>query len=247
MTPFVVEFDNNAAALGYRAAFEVYLIYCLVGLTALSLRNLGGRASGVKDPASVSTAVSLAFIGAATALGAFAAAVGLAGLAGHWLTGVDTGWLVQLNTLTVALACILLGVGLVLPIPVERLSRWHQATRTRRQLDSLWSTLSRAVPDVVMPLPAMTRSPVVRAELRVVRHRIEIADALHRIRFAPTAAAVIRTSPDPARALAAALQDREQWWPASGANGELAADLLPTSDQTGDDQIWSLAAAYRNG
>ena len=246
-TPFVVEFDNNAAALGYRAVFELYLIYCLAGLTALSLRNLGGCSRRGNDPASVSTAVSLAFIGAATALGAVAAAVGLAGLAAHWLTGVDTGWLVQLNTVTVALACILLGVGLVLPIPVERLTRWRQATRTCRQLNSLWSTLSRVVPDVVMPLPAMTRSPVVRAELRVVRHRIEIADALHRIRFAPTAAAVIRTSPDPARALADALQDHDQWWPAPGASGDLAADLLPTSDQTGDDQIWALAAAYRSG
>lgn len=246
-TPFVVEFDVSAAALGYRAVFELYLIYCLIGLTALSLRNLGRSRRGENDPASISTSVSLAFIGAATALGAVAAAVGLVGLGAHWLTGTDTSWLVAVNTVTVALACTLLGIGLVLPVPVERFSRWRQATRTRRQLDALWATLSRAVPDVVMPLPAMVRSPVVRAELRLVRRRIEIADALHRIRFAPTAAAVIRTIPDPARAIAAALQDPANWWPARGASGDLAAELLPTADQTGDDQIWALAAAYRSG
>lgn len=244
VAPFVVEFDNNAAALGYRAVFELYLIYCLVGLTALSLRNLTRRST---DPATISTSVSLAFIGAATAVGSVAAAAGLAGLAAHWLTGADTAWLVGFNTVTVALASTLLGVGLVLPIPVERFVRWRQATRTCDHFDDLWSTLSSAVPDVVMPVPAGAASPVVRAELRLVRQRIEIADALHRIRFAPSAAAVIRTSPDPARALGAALLDTAQWYPARGASGPIAADLLSGSEQTGDDQIWALAAAYRSG
>jgi len=243
-TPFVVEFAAEPAAVGYRAVFEVYLIYCLSALTALSLRNLTRRST---DPATISTSVSLAFIGAATAVGSVAAAAGLAGLAAHWLTGADTAWLVAFNTVTVALASVLLGVGLVLPIPVERFVRWRQATRTCGHFDDLWSALSGAVPDVVMPVPASAASPVVRAELRLVRRRIEIADALHRIRFAPSAAAVIRTSPDPARALGAALQDTAQWYPARGTSGPIAADLLSGAEQTGDDQIWALAAAYRSG
>jgi hypothetical protein len=65
-TPFVVEFAAEPAAVGYRAVFEVYLIYCLSALTALSLRNLTRRST---DPATISTSVSLAFIGAATAVG----------------------------------------------------------------------------------------------------------------------------------------------------------------------------------
>jgi hypothetical protein len=243
-TPFVVEFADNGFALGYRAVFELYLIYCLVALTALSLRNL---ARGGTDPASTSTSISLAFIGAATAVGALAAAAGLTGLATHWLTGTDTAWLVAFNAVSVTLATALLGVGLLLPIPVERFMRWRQATRTCNHFDGLWSILSRAVPDVVMPVAASAATPVVRAELRVVRRRLEIADALHRIRFAPSAAAVIRTSPNPARALGAALQDTAQWYPARGTSGPIAADLLSGAEQTGDDQIWALAAAYRSG
>ena len=37
---FVVQYADSLAAVAYRAVFESYLVYCLMGIIAICLRNL---------------------------------------------------------------------------------------------------------------------------------------------------------------------------------------------------------------
>ena len=88
------------------------------------------------------------------------------------------------------------------------------------------------------------RSPLERVELTSTRRRIEIADALGRIRVDQRDAAVIQRSDDPPAALGQALRDTSRWAP-SGSTGVIAAELLHARS-TEDEllQILIVAAAY---
>jgi len=90
----------------------------------------------------------------------------------------------SVNTVAIVLAGVLAGIGILASIPVDGLLRWRRARRTCGHLHGPWAALTRAVPDVVLPMPSV-RSPLERVELTSTRRRIEIADALSRIRDAP--------------------------------------------------------------
>jgi hypothetical protein len=160
----------------------------------------------------------------------------------RYLTGEEARVLVLANAGAIALAALFAGIGVLAPVPVEGFLRWRRARRTSEHLSPLWLGLIQAVPDVVLPVPA-TRSPVARAELASARQRIEIADALHRVRIKPERAAEIRYCSDPPTALGHTLRDRAAW-AATGSGGVIAAELLTASRESDLQQIMTVAAAY---
>jgi hypothetical protein len=245
-TNFTVEYADTLAAVAYRGVFYGYLVYCLVGIIVICRRNMcqataAQRGSGVSHE-STATAVSLAFIAAGAAMAILASAAGLSTMVVMHLTGQEVQLLVLLNAGGIALAALFAGIGVLAPVPVESFLRWRRARLTSAHLSPLWSGLTRAVPDVVLPVPA-TRSPVARAELASTRQRIEIADALHRVRIRHEHAAAIRHCADPPTALGHTLRDPAAWV-ATGSAGVIAADLLTEPKDSDLQQILTVAAAY---
>jgi hypothetical protein len=242
---FAVEYAGNLPALAYRGIFYGYLVYCLIGIAILCRRNaltavVHSRLGS--DPESVATAISLSVIGFSAVTATVAAAAGLASMTVHYSTEHDATWLGTINTVAVAAAAILAAAGVLATNPVEGFLRWRRAHRTCAHLADLWAGLTSVVPDVVLPVPA-TRSPVSQAELASTRRRIEIADALHRIRINGSDAAAIRHSSDPSAALGRTLRDPATWVVA-GSGGVIAAELLHTEPDSELQQIWTVATAY---
>src|SRR6478752_7195689 len=242
---FAAEYAGDLAAVAYRGIFYSYLVYCLIGIAILCRRNaltaVVHSRSG-SDPESVATAISLSVIGISAVTATVAAVAGLASMTVLYSTGHDATWLGTINTVAVAAAAILAAAGVLATNPVEGFLRWRRARRTCAHLADLWAGLTSVVPDVVLPMPT-TRSPVSQAELASTRRRIEIADALHRIRINGSAAAAIRRSSDPSAALGRTLRDPSTW-AATGAGGVIAAELLHTEPDSELQQIWTVAAAY---
>ena len=241
---FAAEYAGNLAAVAYRSIFYAYLVYCLIGIAVLCRRNaitaaIHGRSGS--DPESVATAISLSAIGISAVTATVAAVAGLASMTVRY-TGHNPTWLGTINTVAVAGAAILAAAGVLSTNPVEAFLRWRRAHRTCTHLAELWAGLTSVVPDVVLPMPT-TRSPVSQAELASTRRRIEIADALHRIRINGSDAAAIRRSSDPSAALGRTLRDPSTW-AATGAGGVIAAELLHTEPDSELQQIWTVAAAY---
>lgn len=243
---FAMEYAGTLAAVLYRAVFYCYLVYCLLGITVICRRNLVKTAEQRRLGAgheSAATAVSLSAIAVGAAVATVAAATGLASMILQYITGEDAGFLVVVNAAAIAAAAILIGLGILAPVPVEVLLRWRYARRTCVHLSPLWTGLTSAVPDVVLPVPAM-RSPVTRSELASTRRRIEIADALHRVRINRVDAAAIQHSSDPLTALGRTLRNTSAWV-VSGSGGVIAADLLNAQRADSElQQIWMVAAAY---
>ena len=243
---FAVEYAVALAAVAYRGVFYSYLVYCLVGIIVICRRNMvqaaaAHRGSGVSHE-STATAVSLAAIAIGSALAILASVAGLLTMVLRHLSGEEVPFLVTVNSVSVALAALFAGIGVLAPVPVEGFLRWRRARQTSAQLSPLWSGLTRAVPDVVLPVPA-TRSPIARAELASTRQRIEIADALHRVRISHEHAAAIRYCSDPPSALGRTLRDPAAW-AATGSGGVIAAELLTAPRDTDLHQILTVAAAY---
>ena len=90
------------------------------------------------------------------------------------------------------MAALFAGIGVLAPVPVEGFLRWRRARQTSAHLSPLWSGLTQRYPKWCCRCP-VTRSPVSRAELVSTRQRIEIADALHRVRISHERAAAIRS------------------------------------------------------
>jgi uncharacterized membrane protein len=241
---FAAEYAGNLAAVAYRGIFYGYLVYCLIGIAVLCRRNAVTAAAHGRsgsDPESVATAISLSAIGISAVTATVAACAGLASMIVRY-TGQNTTWLGTINTVAVAGAAILAAVGILSTSPVESFLRWRRAHRTCAHLAQLWAGLTSVVPDVVLPMPA-TRSPVSQAELASTRRRIEIADALHRIRINVSDAAAIRQSSDPSAALGRTLRDPSTW-AVTGSGGVIAAELMHTEPDCELQQIWTVAAAY---
>ena len=191
----------------------------------------------------MATAVSLSLIGVSAVTATIAALAGLGSLIVRYRSGLEISWLANVNAAAVATAAILAAAGVLATAPVEALLRWRRARRTCAHLAGLWSGLTSVVPDVVLPVP-VTRSPVSQAELVSTRRRIEIADALHRIRVNGNAAAAIRHSNNPSAALGRTLRDTSSW-AVTGAGGVIAAELLRAEPADSElQQIWTVAAAY---
>ncbi len=245
-TNFAVEYADTFTAVAYRAVFYSYLVYCLVGIIVICRRNLVLAAAAHRSPGasheSTATAVSLAAIAIGAALAIMASAAGLLTMVLLYLTGEDVRFLVMVNSMSVALAALFAGIGVLAPAPAEAFLRYRHARRTSANLSPLWSGLTQAVPDVVLPVPA-TRSPVARAELASTRQRIEIADALHRVRIRSECAAAIRYCIDPPTALGHTLRDSAAW-AATGSGGVIAAELLTAPKDSDLQQILTVAAAY---
>jgi len=194
--------------------------------------------------AETATATSLAMIAIGTSVAIVALLVALISMLIQYSNGQAIRWLGQVNVAAVAAASVLIGVGVLAPIPVEAMLRWRRAKRATAHLDQLWSGLIDAVPAVVLPAPP-TRSPVNRAEVSLTRRRIEIADALHLIRVNPRIAKTIQVSEDPPTALGQALRDPDSWAANSGG-GVVAAQLLPPA-RTGElQQLLSIASGYNS-
>jgi len=245
---FIVEYADELAAVTYRAVFDLYVIYCLVGIIFLCLRNISMITADQQDkvnaPAETATATSLAMIAVGTSVAIVALLVALISMLIQYSNGQAIRWLGQVNVAAVAAASVLIGVGVLAPIPVEAMLRWRRAKRATAHLDQLWSGLIDAVPAVVLPAPP-TRSPVNRAEVSLTRRRIEIADALHLIRVNPRIAKTIQVSADPPTALGHALRDPGSWAVSSGG-GVVAAELLPPA-RTGElQQLLSIASGYNS-
>ena len=242
---FASEYADNLAAVIYRGIFYGYLVFCLAGIAILCRRNAltaVAHSRSRSDPEAVATAVSLSVIGISAVTATAAAVAGFASMAVRYGTGQSAVWLGAINTVAVAAAAILAAVGILATNPVEGFLRWRRANRTCAHLADLWEGLTSVVPDVVLPIPP-TRSPVSQAELASTRRRIEIADALHRIRINVGVAAAIRCSNDPSAALGRALRDPSTWV-VTGSGGVIAAELLQTEPDSELQQIWSVAAAY---
>jgi len=242
---FAAEYAGNLAAVGYRGIFYGYLVYCLIGIAILCRRNaltavIHSR-SGF-DPESVATAISLSVIGFSAVTATVAAVAGFTSMIVRYSTGDVATWLGTINSVAVTAAAILAAAGVLATNPVEGLLRWRRAHRTCAHLDALWAGLTSVVPDVVLPVPT-TRSPVSQAELASTRRRIEIADALHRIRINGSDAAAIRHSSDPSSALGRTLRDPSTWV-VTGSGGVIAAELLHAEPDSELQQIWSVATAY---
>lgn len=241
---FLTDYATSLPAVGYRTLFYVYLVFCLVGIALICRRSLRTALRGDRlKPQPAATAVSVIGIGLGSAAATVAAAAGAVTMISTY-AGLNLQWLAGVNLAAISVAAMLAGLGILAPYPVEVLVRWILARRTAAHLAGLWSALTDAVPEVVLPLPS-TRSPVARAELISARRRIEIADALHRIRITPTAAATIRSSADPAVALGHTLRDPTAWAQAGGT-GVPAVDLLPepTCGESELPRFWALADAY---
>ena len=245
-TNFAVEYAGTLTAVAYRAVFYSYLVYCLFGIIVICRRNMMQAAAAHRSAdvshESAATTVSLAFIAVGSGLAILASAAGLITMLLRYLTGEEARVLVLVNAGAIALAALFAGIGVLAPVPVEGFLRWRRARRTSEHLSPLWPGLIQAVPDVVLPVPA-TRSPVARAELASTRQRIEIADALHRVRIKPERAAEIRYCSDPPTALGHTLRDRAAW-AATGSGGVIAAELLTASRESDLQQIMTVAAAY---
>lgn len=245
-TNFAVEYADTLAAVAYRAVFYSYLVYCLVGIIIICRRNMmqafAAHRGGGASHESTATAISLAFITVGAGLAILASIAGLSTMVLRYLTGQEAQLLVLMNAGAVALAALFAGIGVLAPAPVEAFLRWRRARQTSAHLSPLWSGLTQAVPDVVLPIPA-TRSPIARAELASTRQRIEIADALHRVRIRPERAAEIRYCSDPPTALGHTLRDPAAW-AATDAGGVIAAELLTTPKESDLQQILTVAAAY---
>ena len=151
----------------------------------------------------------------------------------RYSTGSPLLFLGSVNIVSIALAGILAGIGILAPIPVDGLLRWRRARRTCGHLHGLWAALTRAVPDVVLPMPSV-RSPLDRVELTSTRRRIEIADALGRIRVDERDAAVIQRSDDPPAALGQALRDASRWAPSGRVRGPVNMKLSRSTMRTAD-------------
>lgn len=245
-TNFAVEYADTLTAVAYRGVFYSYLVYCLVGIIVICRRNMLQAAAAQRDSGvsheSTATAVSLAFIAAGSALAILASAAGLLTMVVLHVTGEEVRPLVLVNSGGIALAALFAGIGVLAPVPVEGFLRWRRARQTSAHLTPLWSGLTQAVPDVVLPVPA-TRSPVARAELASTRQRIEIADALHRVRIKHDHAAAIRHCSDPPTALGHTLRNPAAW-AATGSAGVIAAELLTEPRDSDLHQILTVAAAY---
>ena len=242
---FAVEYAGNLAAVAYRGIFYGYLVYCLIRIAILCRRNAVTAAThgrSDRDPESVATAISLSAIGISAVTATVAAVAGLASMTVRYGTGHEAKWLGIINAVAVAAAAILAGAGVLATVPVEAFLRWRRAHRTCAHLAGLWAGLTRAVPDVVLPVPPM-RSPVSQAELASTRRRIEIADALHRIRINGSDAVAIRHSSNPSAALGRTLRDPSTW-AVAGSGGVIAAELMHTEPNSELQQIWTVAAAY---
>ena len=86
------------------------------------------------------------------------------------------------------------------------------------------------------------RSPIARAELASTRRRIEIADALHRVRIVPEHAEAIRRCLDQSAALGRTLRNPSTW-AVNGTRGVIAAELLQLKPKTlTSNRSWTVAA-----
>jgi hypothetical protein len=241
---FTQEYGGNLAAVLYRAVFYSYLIYCLIGITVVCVRNLrSSSTSRSNDPESTATAVSLAAIAIGSVAAIITALSGLIVMIERYQTGEPAGFWAYISAIGVATAAVFIGFGIIAPIPVEAFLRWRQASRSCATLADLWAGLTDAVPDVVLPIPA-TRSPLSRAELASTRQRIEIADALHRIRIDRDHAAAIQQHTNPPTALGWTLRDQSTWT-VTGRTGIVAAELLEVRPDSELQQLLAVAAGYR--
>ena len=80
--------------------------------------------------------------------------------------------------------------------------------------------------------------PVSRAELASTRRRIEIADALHRIRINGSDAAAIRRQQQSVSRAGTNLRDQSAW-AVTGSAGVIAAELLHAEPDSELQQIWT--------
>lgn len=231
---FAAAYAGDTAAVLYRITFSAYFVYCLVTIARTCRRHAfttGDRAR----------TLSLVGIGVGAALAAIASVASALQMALSYLTGQPEPVLAAINVVGVAAAGIIAGFGVLVPIPLDTLLRWHKARRISNHLAPLWVDLTDAMPEVVLPVPP-GHNPVEHAEMVSTRRRIEIADALYLIHLTEPAAADIRRSPNPPEALGRALRDSNAWH-ANDHTGVLAADLLPADD---DDlgQLLAVAGAY---
>ena len=235
-TNFVADYSTNLHVLLYRAIFYIYLIVSLVSIARTCLRH--GFTDGDRP-----RSLSLLGIGAGATSAAVASTAGGAQMLllynGSGLQGLS-----QLNSVAIAVAGLLAGIGVLVPIPVDAFLRWRRARSTCHSLSPLWSGLTTAVPDVVLPVQPGP-SPLVQVELASARRRIEIADALSRIRVNQSEAEAIKLSNNPPAALGRVLRDRSAW-AASGSTGVVAADLLEVrSTEEELEQFLAVAGAYQ--
>jgi len=236
-TSFASAYAGDDAAVLYRIVFSAYFVYCLVGIARTCRRH--ALAEGDK-----ARSFSLIGIGVGAALAAVASLASAVQMVVSHLTGQPAPLLAAINVVGVATAGIIAGIGVLILLPLDTFLRWRGARRLSDHLEPLWTDLTRALPDVVLPVPPGS-NPVEHAEMVSTRRRIEIADALYRIHLTEPAASRIRHSSNPPQALGRALRDPTAWQ-ADDRAGVLAADLLPAAD---DDlgQLLAVAGAYGAG
>ena len=234
-TDFAAAYSTNLEVLLYRVVFYLYLVFGLFSIARTCLRH--GFTGGDRP-----RTLSLLGIGAGATAAAIAATAGGVQMLLLY-NGSGLQLLRSLNTVAIVLAGLLAGIGVLLPIPVDAFLRWRRARTTCQSLGSLWSGLTNAVPDVVLPIEPGP-SPLVQVELASARRRIEIADALSRIRVNQSEAEAIQRSNNPPAALGRVLRDPSAW-ATSGSAGVVAADLLEVRSPENElEQILAVAGAY---
>lgn len=120
-TNFAVEYGGNLSALLYRAVFDFYLVYCLIGIARICLRHAFTAGDGPRS-------ASLFFVASGCAFAAVAAFAAGTGMLLRYSTGAPLLFLGSVNTVAIALAGILAGIGILAPIPADGLLRWRRPT-----------------------------------------------------------------------------------------------------------------------
>lgn len=218
-----------------KVMFNGYMLIGLVDLLRLSL--IGARRSGHR----------------ATRLGLGIAAVGLCGAVLSGTAGlirqtlslwhVDSlgwRWLPALD----GVAATAVGFGCLIPPVADLIGRWRTSKRWHSPLQSLWSTLTERIPDVVLP-PPNVRTPLGRTEMAIVRYQAEIADALNEVRLTdPGREDWLLAQPDPSLALGGILREPDAWsTDPTGSNSIVA--LMIADGQALD--IRSVADGFQTG
>lgn len=231
---FASAYTGDGAAVLYRIVFSAYFVYCLVGIARTCRRHAFADGDRART-------LSLIGIGVGAGLAAVASLASALQMTVSYLTGQPAPVLAAINVIGVATAGIIAGIGVLILLPLDTYLRWRNARRISNHLEPLWTDLTRAMPEIVLPVPPGP-NPIEHAEMVSTRRRIEVADALFRIHLTEQAASDVRQSPNPSVALGRVLRDSSAW-PADDQTGVLAADLLPSAD---DDlgQLLAVAGAY---
>ena len=105
-TNFAVEYGGSLSALLYRAVFDFYLVYCLIGIARMCLRHAFTAGDGPRS-------ASLFFVASGCAFAAVAAFAAGTGMLLRYSTGAPLLFLGSVNTVAIALAGILAGIGIL--------------------------------------------------------------------------------------------------------------------------------------